>query len=190
LCRFNQDASPQAGFGAPDAPQKFVVYYPGEEASARTIEVIYEDHSGTIWCGTGAGLFRLDRLNGQWGFTFVDIIQPAAGDVRFRERAILEDHRGSLWIRAESGLYRRRPDGVVEVYAPGDGLPIQNAMLEDRMGTSFGGAMRLAANGFASYKESDGLGGIAIGSIFENRAGELCVITGNRNLNRLDGGRF
>lgn len=290
LCRLNQEASQQARGAAPDASQKFTVYYPGADAGARDIEVIYEDRAGTIWCGTYDGLFRLDQIDGQWVFSFVDIIQSAGIDLERRVRAIIEDRHGALWISAASGLHRRRPDGGVEVYTPKSGLPIQRALLADRdgllwagtpyglyqlvadpqpdrpivarvftakdglahqgvaslcqsssgklwvatgsglsellpapdkngrrfrsytrenglsdieirtltedhdsnlwIGTTSGGAMRLAANGFASYEESDGLGSTNVASIFENCAGELCVFSRKETLNRFDAGRF
>jgi ligand-binding sensor domain-containing protein/signal transduction histidine kinase len=290
LCRFNPNFSLPAGSNAQGDSQRFTVYYPDEIARRRDIHMLYEDHAGTIWCGTDGGLFRLDQINGQWVFSFVDII-PAAGIYNtLRLRAILEDRHGTLWISAESGLYMRRPEGVVEVYAPKNGLPLQNVLLEDQggsiwvgtisglyqlvsdpqsdrpivahvytkqdgladnsvtslcqtasgqlwvgtglglskllpasekggrrfqsytmknglsdleigtltedhdgnlwMGTPYSGAMRLTANGFASYKETEGLGGNGIASIFENRAGELQVLTGNGYLSRFNGGGF
>ena len=143
LCRFNPDPLPLNARGnGRDSSQRFVAYYPGEEASARFIEVIYEDHAGTIWCGTEAGLFRLDEVNGQWVFSFVDIIQPFGAYVDKGARAILEDRRGALWISAESGLYRRRPDGEPERYAAEEGLPVPvspKALLEDHEGRIWAG---------------------------------------------------
>ncbi len=140
LCRFNPDTAQQAGNGVSDAAQRFVVYYPGESAYTRVIDVVYEDHAGTIWCGTDVGLFRLDQINGQWVFSFADIIRPAATPgIDLRVRAILEDRNGALWVSAESGLHRRRPDGGVEVYTAKNGLPIQNALLEDRIGRLWAG---------------------------------------------------
>ena len=57
------------------------------------------------------------------------------------------------------------------------------------MGTESGGAMKLAVNGFAAYLEGDGLGHSRIGSIFEDRIGELCVTTFTF-INSFDSGRF
>lgn len=291
LCRFVPEPSPQTE--QPGTSKRFVGYYPAEEARAQFINVIYEDHAGTIWCGTYAGLFRLDQINGQWLFSFVDIILPAGVYKEPLPKAILEDRQGALWIATESGLYRRRPDGVVEQYTAKEGLPangIGRALLEDQdgriwvgtpyglyqlvsdpqphrtvvarfytskdglldkrittlcqssdgklwvgtvsgisefqpaknkggggfqnytpanglshaevtalaedhdhnlwIGTDVGGAMRLASNGFTTYNQADGLGGIFIGSIFEDRAGELCIIIGEGDLDRFDGRRF
>lgn len=41
LCRFNPEPLPHAKDAARSASQAFVVYYPGEDAGARDIEVIY-----------------------------------------------------------------------------------------------------------------------------------------------------
>ncbi|MGH9821845.1 MAG: two-component regulator propeller domain-containing protein [Blastocatellia bacterium] len=294
LCRFIEEPLNEArSRGLRDTPQRFVVYYPGEGPDARSVNVICEDHNGAIWCGTSAGLFRLDSVNGSPVFSFVNIIQPAKGDSdKLRVDAIKEDRNGSLWIIAQSGLYRLRPDGGVEWYTLREGLPegLSNTLMEDRegriwvgskgglylltadpqphhwvvarrftqqdglpgnwvkclvqstdgkiwagtisglselllvqnregqsfrnhteldgvsageittlaedrdhnlwIGAATGGVMRLAANGFATFMETDGLGGIRVGSIFNDQAGDLCVLTSNESLNLLDRGRF
>ena len=63
LCRFVPESSPQTE--QPGTSKRFVGYYPSENAHAQVIHVIYENHAGTIWCGTDAGLFRLDQINGR-----------------------------------------------------------------------------------------------------------------------------
>jgi ligand-binding sensor domain-containing protein/signal transduction histidine kinase len=137
LCRFIAEPLPQTNrHGAREASQRFIVYYPSEDAHARVIDVICEDHAGTIWCGTDAGLFRLDQINGQWVFSFVDIVFHAGASNQLFPSAILEDRQGALWIAAESGLYRRRPDGAVEQYSVEEGLPAKGIgpLLEDHAG--------------------------------------------------------
>jgi ligand-binding sensor domain-containing protein/two-component sensor histidine kinase len=291
LCRFNPDPLPPARLDA--SPQRFVVYYPREEAAARSVHVIYEDHAGTIWCGTSAGLFRLDQAGGNPVFSFVDIILPSSlEDDKLSVDAAIEDRRGSLWLIAQSGLYRRRQDGTVERYTMEEGLqegrsaalledldgriwvgtalglyelvtdpkPHQSAVArrytvkdglpdnyvaalcqssdgklwagtgfglceflpaQDRrdgrfkgyaqsnglsnpqvttltldrdrnlwIGTASGGAMRLAADGFATYDEQDGLGGTRVASIVESRDGELCVVGTNTVISKFEHGRF
>jgi PAS domain S-box-containing protein len=294
LCRFVPDPLSLANGDAPQPSpsHRFVVYYPGAEASARSINAICEDHAGTIWCGTSAGLFRLDQIGGEVVFSLIDVIQPAGVVETRRVLATVEDRSESLWVVAVSGLYKLRPDGVVERYTADDGLRggLSRALLEDRdgriwigtdlglyqlvadpkphrrlvehvytvrdglsnsgvgvlcrssdgklwagtslgiseflpveskedgrfqsytranglsnteitalcvdrdgnlwIGTTTGGAMRLAANGFATYTETDGLAGPRVASIFESRAGELFVFSGNWFLNRFDHGRF
>jgi len=293
LCRFVPDPAHPAISGKPDASrQGFVVYYPAEDPGARSIHVIYEDHAGTIWCGTSAGLFRLDQADGDPAFSFVDIILPAGGDDKLAVNAVIEDRRGALWIIAGSGLYRRRQDGIVERYTAEEGLLERNstALMEDRdgrvwvgsafglyelvadpkphqpvvadlytvkdglpsnpvyalcqssdgrlwagaghglceflpphgrgrgrfrsyiqsnglsnpqvttlafdrdrnlwIGTASGGAMRLAANGFVTYGEADGLGGAQVASILETRNGELCIVHPNGMISKFERGRF
>jgi PAS domain S-box-containing protein len=296
LCRFIADPASRAGARTLDSAQRFVAYYPGEQAPGRTINVLCEDRAGTIWCGTDGGLFRLDQVDGQWSFSFIDIIRPTGATNILAVTAIIEDRQGSLWIGAESGLYRRRTDGQVERYSAEEGLPKNGAarlLLEDRvgrvwvgtpyglyqlvadpkphhsvvagsygtkdglsnnwitslcqssdgklwagngpalsefkpnknpasnedggrfqtytpangltdsaiitiaedrdrnlwMGTYVSGAMRLAANAFTTYNQTDGLGGVTIASIFESREGDL-VVSEERRLNRFDGERF
>ena len=292
LARFNPDPS-TATAGESEPAQRFLVYRPGKEPNAQNISVIYEDHAGTIWCGTLAGLFRLDQGNGAYSFSFVDVIQPAALENEKMPRSITEDRRHSIWVGAESGLYRLNPDGTINRFAAAEGLPERGngrAVLEDRqgrmwigtasgllelvsdplahqsviqsvyttkdgladnnvnflfessdgilwvgtgnglshmlpaertgrarfqsystanglseaapttiaedrdrnlwIGTAYGGAMRLAANGFTSYYQTDGLGGVEIASIFDDQAGDLCVLTNSKHLNPFDGARF
>jgi ligand-binding sensor domain-containing protein/signal transduction histidine kinase len=293
LCRFVPDAltqGPGTRTGIP--PRRFLVYSPGD-GPAQTINTIYEDHAGAIWCCTDAGLYRVDQIGGEPVFSFVDIIQPGpVADARLRVESVVEDRRGSLWTVAQSGLYRLWPNGAVDRYTAEEGLPseLSRAVLEDRdgkiwvasdrglyelvsdpqphrsivarlyttkdglasdrvyclsqcsdgtlwigtsrgltalhatvgdkdvrlqsytetngldrsaiaalcedhdhnlwVGTESGGAMRLAAAGFVSYDERDGLGRtLRVGSIIEDRAGQLCVITDD-TISRLDGGRL
>jgi len=291
LCRFNPDPLPPAGPESP--PQRFVIYYPREDAAARSVNVICEDHAGTIWCGTSAGLFRLDQVGGDPVFSFVDIILPAGlEEDKLSVNAAIEDRGGSLWIIAQSGLYRRRQDGTTERYTFEEGLQEgrSSALLEDMdgriwvgtalglyqlvagpkphqsvvarrytvkdglssdyvtglcqssdgklwagtglglcefipaqdrrsgrfqsytqanglsnpqvttlnldrdrnlwIGTASGGAMRLAADGFVTYDEQDGLGGDRVASILETRQGELWVVSTNTVISKLEQGRF
>ncbi|HKV42642.1 MAG TPA: two-component regulator propeller domain-containing protein [Blastocatellia bacterium] len=140
LCRLIEDPLPNAGAARPSG-RKFEIYFPREDPKARFINVILEDHAGTVWCGTAAGLFRLDLGSGKPVFSFVDIIQPAAGDDKLEVEGVIEDRHGSLWIAAPSGLDRLRPDGVVERYGAEDGLPLDfsGALLEDRDGRIWAG---------------------------------------------------
>jgi ligand-binding sensor domain-containing protein/signal transduction histidine kinase len=276
---------------------RFVVYYPGDSLGQLTVNAICEDRAGTIWCGTSAGVYRLDLINGEWSFSFVDVIPRSQIDESLLVKSIIEDSRGTLWITSRSGLFRRWPDGRVEGYALKEGLPVREfsgALLEDRdgriwvgsrvglyqlirdpkpsrsvvarvytakdglpygiatslfqasdgrlwvggpfgmsvllesldgkkngrtfqtytranglsdsaagvmaedrdrnlwIGTETGGAMKLAVNGFTTHTEADGLGSTRIQSIFENRVGELCVISQFTAafLNKFEGDRF
>lgn len=135
LYRFNLEAEAVANH-PPEAQQRFSIYRPSEDVQARHLTVLCEDHMGTIWCGTNAGLYRLDRIKGQWVFSFVNVIKPTPrGETRVL--AILQDRRGALWISAHSGLYRLTPDREIEVYTNRNGLPVadsQEVLLEGHDG--------------------------------------------------------
>src|SRR6266704_722551 len=51
----------------------FTAYPVGDEPMTNRVEVLHEDHSGQIWAGTDAGLFRLDETNGQATFRRVGL---------------------------------------------------------------------------------------------------------------------
>src|SRR5262249_22244770 len=58
VCRFNPTISQQApketalGAGvSPASESRFVLYHTGEDQSARIVNVLIEDHTGTVWCG-------------------------------------------------------------------------------------------------------------------------------------------
>ncbi len=281
--------------GALQPELRFEVYRSADGDRAQTINALLEDRSGVIWCGTDAGLYRLDQKQGSWVLSLVDIGLPADKSSDAMVSTFLEDRSGSLWIGTASGLYRRLHGGRVEHYTTHNGLPRDDvrALLEDRndrlwmgttvglyqlspeatsgrlaiehsytvetglrsnwitsllqsrdgrlwigtkaglcefvasaehpglafrsyttaqglsgseieslaedgegnvwIGTESGGAMKVTRNGFASYFETDGLRTIRIASIFEDSAGELCVIgsqAGKLFINWLSNGRF
>lgn len=144
LCRFKPRATTrnqqtrESAIGNPQSMDPmFAVYHPAESAQSRSITVLLEDRSGTIWVGTAGGLYRLDYTDGQMRLHFVDMNMPnQTADDRLVQ-SILEDSRGGLWVGTRgSGLYRLLPDGGVERYTTLDGLPNDrvNALLEDNLG--------------------------------------------------------
>ena len=113
-----------------------------------------------------------------------------------RVATLYQSADGVIWIgTATSGLTEF--DGVrFRSYTVAQGLSDAAILTiaEDSegglwMGTYRGGAMRLARNGFVTYQESDGLSP-AVGAVFEKHSGELCVVTGNVLISRLDSNRF
>ena len=296
--------NPQSEIRNPDVPM-FVVYNPQNGEKATAFNVLLEDDSGEIWCGTNDGLYRLDvSPNGDAEFRSIDLEMEHASSASRNILSLVKDRRGSLWAGTENGiLYRLSPDGRVQHYASQEGLPPSSpitSMLEDRGGTlwvgthsglyslvadpepahlvvsrtylkkdglasnwimslyqtrdrklwaatsaglsvydpsmedsragsfhpynvqngvcdyeiwgvmedrdgnlwmaSRCGAMKMMRNGFTGYGLSDGLGVLAINSIFEDRSGALVVINSaeanrpaaytGRIINRFDGARF
>lgn len=113
------------------APMFTVVIPEDEDRAARAVNVLLEDRSGTIWCGTMKHLYRLERTNDRFKLVPVDI-----GTKEIFVLDLLEDRSGALWIGSFSGLYCRRSDGRIEHYAPRDGLPdeVIHDLMEDREG--------------------------------------------------------
>jgi ligand-binding sensor domain-containing protein/signal transduction histidine kinase len=91
------------------------------------VQAIYEDRTGAIWVGTGAGLSRF--RNGSWTAWTAQHGLPEGG-----VQAIVEDNRDGLWLATGNGLLRL---GMAELNQTSDGSP-----------------KRLT---FAQYGRSDGL---------------------------------
>lgn len=200
LCRFDPTvgASRTADFGVKNQNQspvkpRFVVFNPGNTPTA--FNVLLEDESGSIWCGTKDGLFRLEiSTDGHGQFHRVDFglkPDPAADNVT----SILKDRHGALWSGTESGaLYHMFSDGRVERYAQQNGLPVTAvlSLREDADGNMWvgsqggaGGSLRqLVASPELSrsivarvYREKDGLPSNWINAQLQTRDGKLWVAT-------------
>src|SRR5664279_4342500 len=81
---------------------------PGSLISNR-MEVVYADHEGMIWTGTGeSGLDRLDPGTGHFTHFRYNNNDPASlSDDRIS--SILETHDGSIWVGTRNGLNRLNP---------------------------------------------------------------------------------
>jgi ligand-binding sensor domain-containing protein len=108
------------------SPPRFVIFRPSNNERAVSVNVLQEERAGVIWCGTDAGLYRLDRAQDIWIFSFVDIGLPTDNSELTGVSALLKDRRGALWIGSPSGLYRRLPDGRLEHYTTQQGLPFND----------------------------------------------------------------
>jgi ligand-binding sensor domain-containing protein len=171
--------------------QRFRVYSVGNDDRASQLNVLLEDRLGRIWCGTDAGVFRLDR-SGQTEPVLKSIDLGMTKEVSGEPavNALLEDSRGDLWIGAGNGLYRQHGGGRVERYTEGDGLP-QNfitVLLQDQQhriwaGTR-GGLCKLVADPAPGrrlvesvFQEKDGLGSDSIEALHQLADGTLFVGT-------------
>jgi ligand-binding sensor domain-containing protein/two-component sensor histidine kinase len=119
-----------------NANAMFVVYHPGEGRRASAIKTIYEDKSGTLWCGTWQGLYQVELTDQQVNFRFVNIGIPIDQAESYVVRSLLEDKKGALWIATANGLYRLFRDGRVEHFTKKHGLVSDKLMgiIEDREG--------------------------------------------------------
>ncbi len=156
------------------------------------MNVVLEDSLCRVWCGTDAGLLRLERRAGQTEplLRSVNLGMPQeAWDDRVVS-ALLDDPRGDLWVGTGSGLYRQRAEGGVERYTEGDGLPENfiTALLQDQQhriwaGTHAGLCRLIAAPApghrvvEATFREKDGLGSDSVKVLHQLTDGTLCVGT-------------
>ncbi len=202
LYRFDPGASKQIGPAPNNQPSpvfksvsgargpKFVLYSPGDSERARSVNIVKEDLSGVIWCGTDAGLYRLDQVQGSWIFSLVNVGLPSSRPDDTMMSAIIQDRRGTIWLGAGSGLYRRRPDGGFERYTTQQGLPFNDvrALLEDRdgriwVGTTLGLGQLPAESDSGrvvvaeTYTTNDGLAHNWITSLLQTADGRLWVGT-------------
>ncbi len=175
-------------------PAMFTVVIPDDEdRRAKAITVLLEDRSGTIWCGTLKGLYKLERTNDRFALRPVEIGIPNDYPEQRFVADVLEDRYGSLWVAAPSGLYRRWPDGTAARYTKHDGLPSEYVqdLLEDHQGqlwagTRLGGFFRFVADaGHAppviaqAFTMKDGLPTTWVFQLFEASDHKFWVATAN-----------
>jgi len=158
LVLFNPKGEPAARIiyandKAQSTPMFSVVVPESEDRQDRAVTVLYEDRSGTIWCGTMKRLYRLERHDNLYKLSSVDVGIAGGQPTEIYVYDLLEDRSGSLWVAAANGLFRRRSDGHVDHYTKRDGLPddVIHDLLEDHQGrlwaaTRLGGFFRFVAD--------------------------------------------
>jgi ligand-binding sensor domain-containing protein/signal transduction histidine kinase len=177
----------------PDLPRssadRMIVIRPrGKPASAR-ISALLEDRSGTLWCGTEAGLYAIhDPASRAPQLAEVPIGLPEVGLGDLVVTALAEDAEGGVWIGvAEGALYRRLPNTRVERHTP-DGLPNPEIthLLVDRKGRIWVGrkndlyrsvpAPQPGARGFERLSgQNGGPPRTRVFDIFESQEGDVWV---------------
>jgi ligand-binding sensor domain-containing protein/signal transduction histidine kinase len=180
VARFNPLAS--------SSESKFKTYLPAGRPDAEVVTDLYEDSSGTIWVGTGNGLFKLRQNGSDWQLDYVSLGENAGEQLGVT--TVVEDSPGVLWIGAEQGLFRRVSDGKAERFSTKDGLPHPHVrdILRDPAGTVWVatglGLCRLVSNVRAGqpiverlYTKKDGLLNESIFSLFRTASGWLWIST-------------
>ncbi|HET9525599.1 MAG TPA: two-component regulator propeller domain-containing protein, partial [Pyrinomonadaceae bacterium] len=113
IARFNPFANTSAA--------KFKSYVPTTRSGSEIVLDLFEDSAGTIWAGTGSGLFRLRESEGDVQLEYVNIGEKPEEELDIA--AIIEESPGVLLIATETGLFRRHPDGKAERFTTKNGLP-------------------------------------------------------------------
>jgi ligand-binding sensor domain-containing protein/signal transduction histidine kinase len=176
LVRFDPKGTPSSrviyiGDAAVNDKPMFTVVLPSEKArTARATAVLREGRDGTIWCGTWAGLYRLERNGSHLELRYVELGMTRESQDHSLITDLLEDGYGTLWVASLGGLYRRWPDGTTALYTERDGLPSKaiHDLLEDHngqlwAGTRYAGFFSFAADSShaqprvtATYQKWDG----------------------------------
>jgi ligand-binding sensor domain-containing protein/two-component sensor histidine kinase len=167
------------------------------------VRALLEDREGRLWVGTRAGLCLLvaDPKPSQpiVARAFAKKDGLAADEVR----SLFQSADGRLWVGMFGGLSSFVPGGdgsasQISSFTTRNGLTDIDvwSMAQDREGNLWlasNGALKLAREGFTTYREDDGLAARAINSIFANQTGELCTISSSitkESINQFDGKKF
>jgi signal transduction histidine kinase/ligand-binding sensor domain-containing protein len=174
------------------------------------VRALLVDHESRLWIGHDTGLivFRPGAERASFSRLVPASLRnpklPAPGEAaRYTPkdgvtggvvRGLRQSADGQIWIATLEGLTQFDGERFRAFTRP-HGVTTALALAEDRegniwIGTLVNGALRLARNGFSVYTEADGLADAVIGAVFENRAGELYVISINQRIQRFDGVRF
>lgn len=167
------------------------------------VRALLEDREGHLWVGTRAGLCLLvsNPMPNQpivaQAFTTKDGL--AANQVF----SLFQSRDGRLWVGMFGGLSsfvpaRNGSASQISSFTTRNGLTDLGvwAMAEDREGNLWlasNGALKLAREGFTTYREDDGLATNPISSIFANQKDEVCTISSSiktKFINQFDGKKF
>jgi ligand-binding sensor domain-containing protein len=93
------------------------ITYPPPDDKIKTVSKLLQDSRGTIWVGTGNGLFRLEKSENQFKLMPIEIGLSEGGGAGY-VYALYKDRRGAIWIGAENSLHRISPSGRVTIFTP------------------------------------------------------------------------
>lgn len=184
-----QNQSPEDSREKAAPEPMFSAFQPGPDRQSLSVNDLFEDRDGVIWCATNAGLFRM-QTNPEIHFEYVEIGTPKNSAENSHLHTIIQDSDGNLWIGSSSGLYCRNLNGQVDRYSTVDGLPddFVETLFLDRdgslwAGTRYGGLCVLSIDlqqkrrVSRTYTVKDGLASDEIGAILRASTGTLFVGT-------------
>jgi signal transduction histidine kinase/ligand-binding sensor domain-containing protein len=165
------------------------------------------DREGRIWLGTTLGLYQLVPDPHPGKPVVARVYTTKDGLANNNAVSLFQTSDGRLWagcgrpLQTAAGLDEFVPDGTgggrFRTYTTANGLSsaVITTMAEDRagnlwLGTETSGAMKLSLSGLTTYDREAGFEPTRVRSIFENRAGQICVLGNFDSVNTFDGSRF
>lgn len=152
---------------------------------------LIEDRQGRLWLGTSSGLCLVEA-NSETDDLNVHLYTKKDGLADSYIKSILQTRDGHLWIGTVNGLTEY--DGAsFRSYDVSNGLGgMLTRLFEDRdgnlwIGSPSNGLMRFARNGFITFGSSDNKSLVDIHNVFEDKAGNMFVVSGNWFVNRISG---
>ena len=114
LCVFDPRGEPPQGQPVDLCGRRPVFSLFRPEADDPSVKVLYEDSLGNVWCGTTAGVYRLEVVDGQVMFHRLALDPAGTGPRPRRVKSIVEGGAGLLWILTDEELFRYAIGGDVE----------------------------------------------------------------------------
>lgn len=148
LVRFNPLGTPtnRSGYAAHGRVPMFTFYRLPIDQQDRPVISLARGPAGTIWCGTGSGLFQLVEKNGAFTLQRTSLI--SATDDRYYVRSMLATAGATVWIGLSKGLIRYQVGSEMaertEIFGQADGLPDMeiSRIYQDRGGRIWAGTGR------------------------------------------------
>jgi diguanylate cyclase (GGDEF)-like protein len=154
------------------------------------VRALFEDADGTLWAGTGRGVYV--RKPGAGAFAPAGFALP-----RPSVTALLRDRHENLWVGSELGGVVRVASGASATLDASRGLSNDQVLVlfEDRegnlwVGTQDGGVNRLSDGKITTFSSAEGLAGDIVWPVFGDREGDMWIGTKTGGLSRFRDGRF
>ena len=167
------------------------------------VRALLEDRDGHLWVGTRGNLSLLVSNPKPNRPIVARAFNRKDGLVADIVWSLFQSADGRLWVGMHGGLSSFVPasDGSasrISSFTTHNGLTDISvwAIAQDREGNLWlasNGALKLAREGFTTYREDDGLDANSISAIFATQKGELCTISSSitkKFINQFDGKKF
>ncbi|MBX7221468.1 MAG: hypothetical protein K1Y36_16075 [Blastocatellia bacterium] len=152
---------------------------------------LYKDRNGKLWVGYQEGILVLDPAQNA-PVAPVFALGPTGKTDSNEFRDIVQSFDGHLWVASINGLLEFEGTTLLRTYTTENGLSdnVVFSVAQDTagniwLGTNAGGAQKISRNGFRTLKQVDGLTNLSVHSFFEDKDGELYIVSGPTRVHRV-----